>query len=83
MGDTILKADSPLNIWNKDSKICTRFICVYKLACHASSMIADPRIAVSEADSDNLLKATNIPAGCKLLLSARVAIRLRVLRAVY
>ena len=56
--------------------------CVYNLASLARSMIADPRIAVTETDWDNLLKATDNPAGCKFLLSARVAIRLRVLRTV-
>ena len=45
-------------------------------------MIADPRTAVTETDWDNLMKATDNPAGCKFLLSARVAIRLRVLRTV-
>ena len=41
MDDTLFKADSPLNFCNKDSKICSRFICVYNLACLARSMIAD------------------------------------------
>ena len=45
-------------------------------------MIADPRIAVTVTDCDNLLKDIDNPAGCKPLLSARVAIRLRVLRTV-
>ena len=82
MDDTLFNADSPLNFCNKDSKICSRFICVYNLASLARSMIADPRIAVTETDWDNLLKATDNPIGCRFLLSARVAIRLRVLRTV-
>ena len=82
MDDTLFKADSTLNVCNKDSKICSRFICVYYLASIARSMIADPRIAVTETDWDNLLKATDNPAGCKFLLSARKAIHLRVLQIV-
>ena len=82
MGDTLFKPDSTLNFCNKDSKIYSRFICVYNLASLARSKIADPRIAVTENDWDNLLKATDNPAGCKFLLSARIAIRLRVLRTV-
>ena len=82
MDDPLFNADSPPNFCNKDSKICSRFICVYNLASFARSMIADPRIAVTETDWDNLLKASDNPAGCKFLLSARVAIRLRVLRTV-
>ena len=82
MDDTLFKADSPLNFCNKDSKICSRFICVYNLASLARIMIADHRIDVKETDWDNLLKATDNPAGCKFLLSVRVAIRLRVLRTV-
>ena len=82
MDDTLFKADSPSNFCKRDSKICSRFICVYNLASLARSMIADPRIAVTETDWDNLLKANDNPAGCKFLLSARVAIRLRVLRTV-
>ena len=79
MDDTLFKADSPLN---KDSKICSRFMCVYNLASLARSMIADPQIAVRETERDNLLKATDNPTGCKFLLPARVAIRLRVLRTI-
>ena len=45
-------------------------------------MIADPRIAVTETDWDNLLKAAVNPTAYKFLLSARVAIRLRVLGTV-
>ena len=41
-----------------------------------------PRIAVTETDWDNLLKANDNSAGCKFLLSARLAIRLRVSRTV-
>ena len=79
MDDTLFKADSPLNFCNKDSKICCRSICVYNLPSLARSMIANPRIAVTETDWetgwDKLLKATDKPAGCKFMLSARVVIR--------
>ena len=82
MNDTLLKADSPPNFWNKDSKIRSRFICVYNLTSIARGTIAEPRIAVIETEWDSLLKTNDKPAGCKLLLSARVAILLRVLRTV-
>ena len=63
MDDTLFKADSPLNFCNKDSKICSIFICVYNLESLAGSMIADPRIAVTETDWDDLPKTTDNPVG--------------------
>ena len=46
----IHKADSPLNSWNKDPKICSRFICVYNLSSLARSMSLGSKIK-STADS--------------------------------
>ena len=59
-----------------------RFKCVYNLAFLAIMIVVEPLVAVTDTDCDNLLKATNNPACCKLLLAAIVALGLRVLRNV-
>ena len=79
------------NIWRRLPRLTgeTRnqrvacFIFAYNLESLAINMIADRQIALTETDCDNLVKAKNYPAGCKLLLPARVAIPLRVFRTVF
>ena len=79
LGNTIFDKDTPSKDSYKKSKSSSGFICANNLASPAINMIVDPRIAVTETDCYSLPKDTDNLAGCKVLLSARVMIRLWVL----